>query len=531
MKQKNLIIKWLPVLLVTVLAACNKDLDRSPLNSTTSAVQYSTPAGYKQALAKVYGSYSLISSNGTGSSDVTISGVSDVGITDFVRAFWNMQELTTDEAVCAWNDGYLQNFHNLNWTSSNIYINSLYGRSLFQITVCNEFIRQSADDAFSSRGITGKDADDIRHYRAEARFLRAYQYWVLMDLFGNPPFVTEADPIGKYIPKRTTRKDLFTYVESELKAIDGSLVAARQNEYGRADQAAAWALLARIYLNAEVYTGTARYADAITYSSKVTGAGFTLMPHYKNLFMADNNLNNPEVILPIAYDATNSQNYGGTTFLICSAHGTDVTDNKTYGIPGGGWLGNRSTKNLPLVFGDYSGNADKRARFGAGALEIASVLNFNDGLGVTKFSNMNSDGTTPYSPNGVLVNTDFPLFRLAEMYLTYIEAVKRGGTGGSDATALQYFNRLRERGYENTSGNVTAYTLDDVLNERKRELYWEGFRRTDLIRYNYFTSATYLWPWKAGVANGTGADSHYNIFPIPSTEILSNTNLIQNPGY
>jgi len=164
-------------------------------------------------------------------------------------------------------------------------------------------------------------------------------------------------------------------------------------------------------------------------------------------------------------------------------------------------------------------------------LEINSVLNFNDGLGVRKFSNLNSDSTTPYSNNGVLVNTDFPLFRLAEMYLTYIEAVKRGGTGGDNATALGYFNKLRERGYENTSGDVSSFTLDDVLNERQRELYWEGFRRTDLIRFGYFTSGSYLWPWKAGVAGGAGADAHLNLFPIPSTEILSNTNLVQNPGY
>jgi len=526
MKQRNIIITGISLLTVTFFTACNKDLDRKPLNSNTADIQYSNPEGYKQGLAKVYGSYSLVSSSGVGNSDVNVAGITDAGTTDFVRAYWNLQELTTDEGVCAWNDVNLQSFHNLSWTSNNVLINALYARSLFQITVCNEFIRQSTDAELDSRHISGKDAADVSHYRAEARFLRAYQYWVLMDLFGNPPFVTEADPIGKYIPKRIERKDLFTYVESELKAIDTALAAPHQNEYGRADQAAGWALLARLYLNAEVYTGTARYADAVTYSSKVINAGYTLMPHYKNLFMADNNVNNTEIILPIAYDATNSQNYGGTTFLICSAHGTNTDDNKKYGIPGGGWLGNRSTKNLPLAFGDYSGNADKRAAFGLGSLEISSVLNFNEGLNVAKFSNVNSDGTIPYSPNGVLVNTDFPLFRLAEMYLTYIEAVKRGGTGGDNATALSYFNKLRERGYENTSGDVSSFTLDDVLNERQRELYWEGFRRTDLIRFGYFTSGSYLWPWKAGVAGGAGADNHFNIFPIPSTEIISNNNLV-----
>jgi len=530
MRHRNNIIPLLFGAMIA-LSACNKDLDRNPLNSNTADIQYSTPAGYKQVLAKVYGSYSLVSSTGSGNSDVNVSGITDAATTDFVRALWNLQELTTDEGVCAWNDVNLQAYHNFSWTSNNVLTNALYARSLFQITVCNEFIRESADEKVQARGISGADAENIRHYRAEARFLRAYQYWVLMDLFGNPPFITEKDPIGKFVPPQIQRKDLFTYVETELKAIEPALVAPRQNEYGRADQAAAWALLSRLYLNAEIYTGAARYTDAITYSSKVIGAGFSLLPQYKKLFQADNNIGNTETILAIAYDATYSQNYGGTTFLICSSHGTDPADNVKSGIPGGGWLGNRITKNLPNLFGNYTGSLDKRAMFGLGTLDISSVLDFNQGLGVTKFRNVNTDGTIPYSPNGVLVSVDFPLFRLAEMYLTYIEAVKRGGTGGSDATALQYFNLLRARGYENTNGNVTGITLDDVFNERQKELYWECQRRTDLIRFNRFTSGTYLWPWKAGVAGGAAADAHFNVFPIPSTEIISNLNLKQNPGY
>jgi hypothetical protein len=510
---------------------CTKDLNRQPLNSNTSITQYSTPVGYKQALAKVYGSYSLVSSSGVGVSDVNVAGISDPATTDFLRAYWNMQELTTDEDVCAWNDGYLQNFHNINWTSNNIYINALYTRSLFQITVANEFLRNATDDAIKAHGFSAADQDNIRRYRAEARFLRAYQYWVLMDLFGNPPMVTENNPIGKYIPRQIKRADLFNFIESELKAIDGDLAAPRQNEYGRVDQAAAWALLARMYLNAEVYTGTKRYSDAITYSSRVIAAGYHLMDHYRDLFVSDNNVGNTEVILPIAYDATNSQNYGGTTFLICSAHGTDPTDNKNFGIPAGGWLGNRSTKPLPQSFGDYSGSADKRALFGTGTLEIADVLTFGDGLQVHKFSNLRKDGTTPYSPNGVLCDTDFPLFRLAEMYLVYAEAVLRGGNGGDATTALQYVNLLRERGYENANNDLGSITLTDILNERQRELYWEGFRRTDLIRYGRFTGSAYLWPWKGGIKDGTAVDAHFALFPIPATDLIANTNLTQNPGY
>lgn len=514
------------------LSSCNKDLNRLPLNANTSETQYSTATGYKQVLAKVYGSYSLVSSTGVGNSDVNIAGITDAGTTDFVRAYFNVQELTTDEDICAWNDGNLQAFHNLNWASSNVYINAMYTRSLFQITVCNEFIRQSTDEQIAARHIGAKDIEDIKHYRAEARFLRAYQYWVLMDLFGNPPFVTEKDPIGKYIPKQIKRADLFTYIESELKAIDADLVQPRQNEYGRADQAAAWALLARMYLNAEVYlgSGNGKYPDALTNASKVINAGYTLMPHFKNLFTSDNDQNNPEIILPIAYDATNSQNFGGTTFLICSSHGSDPTDNKRAGIPGGGWLGNRSTKALPRQFGDYSGNTDKRALFGPGSLEINDVLDFGQGVGVYKFTNLTSDGKIPYSPNGVLCSTDFPLFRLAEMYLVYIEAVARGG-GGDQATALQYFNLLRARAYENNSGAVTGFTKTDVLNERQRELYWEGFRRTDLIRFGSFTGSGYVWPWKGGAQAGTAVDDHYALFPIPASEIIANPNLHQNPGY
>jgi hypothetical protein len=530
MTHKSLYSGVVAIFLIGALTSCTKNLNREPANTNTGAIQYSTVAGYKQVLAKVYGSYALISSSGTGASDINVAGISDVGETDFIRLLFNMQELTTDNAICAWNDPYLQPLHNLDIVSSNVYVAAMYDRSFFQITVANDFIRQSTDAAVAARGITGADAENIRQYRAEARFLRAYQYYVLMDLFGNPAFVTENDPVGDYIPKQISRADLFSYIESELKAIDTSLVAPHQNEYARADQAAEWALLARMYLNADVYLGAGNdhYTDAITYAGKVINAGYSLMPDFANLFKSDNNLNNPEIILPIPYDATDAQNYGGTTFLICSAHNTNPTDDAAYGIPGGGWLGNRSTAPLPSVFTDA---ADGRALFGPGTSSINSALDFTQGVEVYKYTNKTSTGTTPYSPNGVLCSTDFPLFRLAEMYLVYIEAVARGGSGGDAGTALNYFNLLRARAYGNANGNVTSYTLPDILNERQKELYWECFRRTDLIRYGMFTGSTYLWPWKGGVQGGAAVDAHLNLLPLPATELNSNPSLVQNPGY
>lgn len=528
MKWKYLIITVFTALIVVSLGSCTKDLDRFPTNATTAAQAFSTPEGYKQALAKVYGALALTGSYGSGSSDL---GGIDAGTSDFLRLYWNAQELPTDEAICAWGDPGIPDFHNMNWTSGNVILMGLYSRCVYGITVANAFINQCSTDKLNSRGISGKDATNIQYYKEEARFLRAYEYWVLMDLFGNPPFITEKDPIGAFHPKQIKRTELFKYIESELKDVASALMAPHENEYGRADQAAAWALLARMYLNATVYTGQARFTDAVTYAKKVIDAGYSLMPKYKNLFLADNNIDNPEVILSLNYDGEKTQNYGGTTFIINSSISAAMGP-ASYGIPGGGWGGNRSTKKLPLQFNDYSGNSDRRAMFYGNKLEIEDIAKFADGLAVTKFKNVNSDGSLP--PNAsTFCSTDFPLFRLAEMYLVYAEAVLRGGQGGSKSTAVSYINRLRKRAYGDNSGNITSgqLTLDFILDERGRELYWECFRRTDLIRYGKFTSGQYLWPWKGGVKQGIPVDDHYKIYPIPSTDLLANPNLNQNPGY
>lgn len=512
------------------LVSCNKDLNRQPYNTTTASQVFSTPTGAKEALAKVYGAYALTGSTGSASSDL---GGIDAGTSDFVRLMWNANELSTDEAVCAWNDPGVPDFHNMAWSSSNTILLGLYARCIYQITVANAFIQQAS--AVSGK-FSGSDATDLAHYIAEARFLRAFQYWELMDLFGNPPFVTEKNPIGSYIPKQIKRADLFTYVESELKSLDSTkaMVAAGQNEYARADQACVWALLARMYLNAEVYlgSGNGRYTDAITYASKVINSGaYSLMPVYANLFRADNNLNNPEQLLSVAYDGTNTQNYGGTTFIINAAIGGKMVP-ANYGVPGGGWGGNRTTAIIPNLFPDQTGAKDKRSMFftNGQTLDIASVGTFTNGLAVTKFQNITSTGATPAGAS-VYASTDFPLFRLGEQYLIYAEAVLRGGNGGTAAQALIYVNNLRERAYGNVTGDLTSLTLQNILDERGRELYWEGFRRTDLIRFGDFTSGSYLWPWKGGVSSGTGVDAHLSIFPIPATDLNANGNLTQNPGY
>lgn len=519
----------LGLITVSLLLASCKKLDLFPPRSVTADQLYKDETGYKQVIAKVYGSMALTGNSGpAGSGDV--AGI-DEGTSDFLRLYWKAQELSTDEAVVAWNDPGIQDFHNMNWSANNPMLIGLYSRCFYVITLCNEFIRESSDAKLAARNITGASADNIRRMSAEARFVRAFQYWVLIDLYANPGFVNESTPIGAAVrPEQIKRPELFTFIETELLATISGLADARTNEYGRADKAAAWALLARLYLNAQVYTGTAKWTQAMEYSKKVIDAGFTLINDYRNLMLADNNTGNTEFIWTLNYDGLKTKNYGGTTFLVNASVGGNM-DVAYSGLTN--WSGIRTTKNLPTLFPDYTGSADKRAQFFQHNLEIEKISEFKDGFGVTKYRNRTKSGGFGQDPEKTFSDIDFPLFRLAEMYLIYAEAYKRGGTGGTETNAVNYFNALRQRAYTNTNGNISpaSLTLDLILDERARELYWEGFRRSDLIRYGRFTDGTYLWPWKGGVKNGTGVSTHLRIYPIPATEVGSNPNIKQNPNY
>jgi len=513
----------------TVLASsCTKDLNRTSPNALTADALYKTEAGYRSSLAKIYGGLALTGNSGPdGSGDL---GGIDEGFSSYIRSYWYLQEFPTDEAVIGWNDQTIKDLHEMDWAPTEVFNRALYSRIFYQITLANAFIRESADDKLSERGITGTDATKVKGYQAEARFLRALSYWHALDLYGNTTFVTENDAIGAFLPPRITRADLFNYVESELKDLETLLPDPKQNEYARADKAAVWMVLADLYLNAQVYTGTQRYTDAVTYSAKVIAAPYSLQSNYENLFLADNHTSN-EIIFAAAFDGTKTRTWGGTTFLVHAPVGGDM-DVNDFGIDFG-WGGLRTTKAFVQKFSDPSGATDKRAMFQSAGqnLEINDIGEFRDGYSIRKWKNKTSTGANGSSL--IWVDTDFPMFRLAEAYLIFAEAVLRGGTGGTAEQALTYINNIRQRAYGNTSGNIISgqLNLNFILDERARELIWEGKRRTDLIRYDLFTTAAYLWPWKGGVKDGTAVPSTRNLYPLPSAEINTNPNLIQNPGY
>jgi len=516
-------------LLALLLTACVDDLDRQPFYDQTSNTVYADFANYKGVLAKLYGGYAVTGQSAVNAPD--ISGF-DEGKSSYLRAYWMLQEVSTDEAVIGWGSDEVD-LHNMTWSPLNPYMRFMYDRIYYQIASLNEFIRETTDEKLNGRGITGAALEGAKLYHAEARFLRALSYWHALDLYGSVPFVTENDGVGTYLPDQISRPDLFAYVESELLAIEPLLKDARMNEYARADKAAVWTLLAKLYLNAPTYTGTpavpgaGRYTDVITYTQKVIDAGYGMEQDYGHLFLADNHTAQG-IIFAIAFDGVKTKSFGGTTFMTAGAIGGDMSA-AAFGMKKGGWSGQRTTQQIVDLFPDETATIDERGMFfpTGQSKNVEVMADFRSGYPITKYRNITAAGEEGSDATGEFADIDFPLFRIEDVYLMYAEAVVRNGQGGSMGTAIDYVNRLRERAYNGTTGNVSALTLDFILDERARELNWECYRRTDLIRFGKFTSGNYLWAYKGGIIGGRAVADHREVFPIPASDMAANPKLKQ----
>ena len=535
----------LQIAAVLAMTACVNDLNTLPLNKTEPVAEYVYGAdeqAYMNGLARLYFQFAT--------NDLTDLQQMDGGASELVRAFWSVQETTTDEAKCSWeNDAWVRALNTNTWNEAqNDAIYAVYVRTLQGISYVNEYLRQTTPEKLAARGVDDALNAKIQTFRSEARFIRAYLYWMDLDCFGSVPFSTENSPFGgTYMPPQASRTDIFNYCVSELQdlmAADSPMLEPR-SLYPRADKGAAAGLLARLYLNSEVYTGVPRWAEAKIVCEQIFDMGYTLCPDYEALFRGDNGENpqaRGEMLWTIGYDSGSTESYGGTTYLLAaSLASTDITDTSKPNGQVNGWAGLRVPYEFVSKFFDVSGQDYSTGEYEVNDLRAKSfyikgrresmdgaLYVFMNGWSSLKFNNIPHDQTEeeflPTANTEGYADVDFPMIRLAEIYLIYAEACMHvGGDASAQITALR-----------NRAGVPADVVIDNdfLVAERARELMWEAHRRTDLIRYGLYSSDAYLWPYKGG-DNYAGQDfpAYKNIFPIPPTELATNDALIQNPGY
>lgn len=513
--MKRIKLFGISIFLLAGISACTDDLNTEPkVQLSLEQLLQQDPNAIEGIMSKLYGSFALSGPNGPGSSDIS----DDPGESPFLRGIVNLQDFTADGMKNRWgDDGLDQLTTTSNWDENNKFFRYLYNRAYYTIPQCNNLIN-----------ILGSvDVANEEQVLSEIRFLRSLSYYYLIDCFGKGVLATENN-FGETSPlPEASRIELFNYVESELLAIENTLP--NTNSYGRANKSVARMLLAKLYLNAEVYTGTARYTEALTFTKKVIDeGGYSLAPNFVSMFSGDNN-SSSEVIYPLIADPLVSQSFGNTTYIVNGSLNSATMTLSSYGATEG-WGGHRATKAWYGLFGNLGTSTDDRAQlfWTAGhTYEMTDYKEWTNGYPSIKFRNSNFVGAT--TPTG-FSGTDFPLFRLADAYLMYAECVVRGAAGGTINQAVDYVNDVRER---SNAAVITAgdLDLDFIIDERGRELNLEGHRRSDLIRFGMFTGGSYLWPWKGNTLNGTSIPSTYKLFPIPVQALQANPNLTQNPGY
>ena len=522
------IIPAAALLLAVGLGSCTKDLDVTPIDPNLN-----TDIQPEQLFNKCYANIA-VAGNGGANGDCDVDGI-DGGTSGYVRQMWNANELTTDEAICGWGDEGIANFVYNTYDASHPMLRGYYYRLYTGISFCNQYLQvfEGYNQAMT----------------AEVRFIRALNYFFLMDGWGNVPFVTS---ITSEKPQQYSRSEMFNWIESELLEIEPQLNAASakkstDSNYGRVDKAAAWLLLARLYLNAEVYTGSAQWSKAAQYAQQVINSSYKLNTNgvgswsaYQMLFMADNGETDAayEAIFPILQDGVRTTSWGTSLFMIASTHDADMVDsNGTTETWGGNrarpqliqkWFPNNnapeaSPKDFAKAAKDDRAIIDSRGR----TLNNDDVSTFKSGYAVAKWNNFTTTGAATSS--GQFPDTDFFLMRVAEAYLTYAEALARQNGGTATGEAANAINTLRSRANASTKD---SYTLDEICDEWCREFYFEGRRRMDLVRFgNFGGSTSYNWQWKGSAYAGRSFEAYRNVFAIPTTDLTANPNLVQNEGY
>ncbi len=570
MNLKNiLLIGGLALGMGMAATSCVDDLNLEP--NDPNMVDPSNPDFNTNSLAICYAGIATSGINGPGSSYV--EGL-DAGTSAYLRVTYMLGVMPTDEMIFLWGDTGIPDLVCNTWGAENGIIGGAYARFMGHVAICNQFLANTAGDTDAT----------IQEMRAQARVLRAYSYYNLMDNFKMSSFITEEAAIGEK-PRQVDSPELFAWLESELTDIVDNKLIAEKPYYGRVGLDGAEALLARLYLNALDFSGTERYKDCQTRCDNIIarhrGGGFQgsgLAQHYLYLFARDNEAYMPggskpaenEILFGIAYDDQMTQSYGGTTYIINSSIGQDChfMNSMGYGTSAQ-WSCFKGTKQMAEKF---AANADDLRRSLWLTTKYAAenkvdadgnpVLDANGnpekwagedysdefhgftgdwktcgGNAMVKFTGLTRNaaedgGFSNEINNTQFASTDMPIIRLADIYLMWAECHVRGGHGDL-ATAIDYVNLIRSRAGIGAIG-AADLTADFLLNERCRELYWEGTRRRDLIRAGRFVGPRQLiWQFKGSNSdrNGTRIDDRYKYFPIPNSVRSAQPDFKQNPGY
>ncbi len=483
--------------------------------------------------------------------------------------WWRPSELSGDQL--AWptkgrhgeDGGKWKRLHYHTWLVDDGPLNSAWGLMFGGVGYCNDPIENLEKRSLSQMGVTQVEKDA---YISELKLLRAYHYLKLMDLFGNIPIVTQIGIPAK--PETRPRAEVFAFIEKEIKDNIDKAPKLSKNMLGRMTQAGGYAMLVELYLNAEVWTGTARWDDCIAAANKLInneGGGqngpMALDPNITDQFKTTNDLSK-EVIFAIAYEfriANSQPSWTGDFF--------HFQQDRIYG---GSRNGNNGVVMVPGNYTKYSNDDLRKStwllqgpqfRFDNGAPALASGGNEYDGQQInfvdeirraranSTVSNMsegeensgvrfnkyklgnNVAGIVNGNPVGIDLNyncTDWNLYRLTWIYFAKAEAIMRKNGGAANAEAVQLINDCKKRAFTEATWPANQYTtatltLDELLNERGREFVFEGFRRDDLIRFGKFHTATW---W-----DHTPSAPFRQLFPIPLIQRTLNENLAQNPGY
>ena len=544
------------VVALFLMTSCLDDLNQvPPLDKSSETVV--NPTDCQSFVAKIYSGFGLSGNVGPGGGDPNqepdLQG-GDQGSLVFLRGLLSMQEYCTDEATWNWlsNPGMTE-LCTINWDYTFFYAYTFYQRAMLNIRYCKEFLDMYPADC----GIP-----NIEKYRDEVRTLRAMNYYYLIDLYRNPGVVWDDSPTNdkSWKPSQIGAKAIFTKIVDELLDLSehGNLdETPSMTNYGRMTKPVVNTLLTKFYLNAEVYVGEKMYDKAAKYASKVINSNFGLEDDYRNLFCGENHLTSlkkKEIIYAIPFDNVEAKSFGSTIIVTGAAYG-GALDPKWFSLDAS-WTCVLPRQELVKLFDgpdpdnginldEHKSHIKKDRRYcffdvksydAAGNPEYRTMNikaeDWNSGFLCYKFTNLKWDGVKRDAPTAD-PDTDFPLFRLADIYLIYAECAARNAEGTSKSTAVGYINELRKRANGDDSQNITIsdLTLDFILDERARELYWEGHRRTDLIRFNKFTK-NYAWAYKGGKPTGVAdLNDKFNLYPISDKDLTANPNLEQNPGY